>query len=133
MVCLFFRISVTTDRWTSINSDAYLSLTAHYITEDWALVTKCLCTHYAPDNIASFVKDMVHKYGLRMGNIVSITTDSAANVIAAARKLGRCTSLRNFKKSHNLNNIFLHDDSESKCEYLGTAVSAQMLLPRCKT
>ena len=95
---IFARISVTTDGWTSITGDPYLSLTAHFITTDWHLTTRCLFTMYSPeshtaDHISNFVKEGVHEYGLRIGNVVSITTDSAANMVAAARKLGKFSCL----------------------------------------
>lgn len=43
---------------------------------------------HTADHIANFVREGVQHYGLRTGNIVCITTDSAANMVAAARKLG---------------------------------------------
>ena len=97
-----YRISVTSDGWTSLTGDPYLSLTAHFITKDWHLTTKCMTTMYAPEShtaeyISDFVKETLGDYGLRTGNVVSITTDSAANMVAAARKLGK---YRYFSRHH---------------------------------
>lgn len=82
------RISVTSDGWSSITGDSYMSLTAHFITSNWEIRSACLKTQYHPEshtaaNLAKFFTDSFHEYGLRTGNIVSITTDSAANMIAA--------------------------------------------------
>jgi hypothetical protein len=71
-----------------------MSLTAHFITDDWVLVTRCLATQYYPDrhtavNISDFIKDGLSEYGMRIGNVVTVTTDSAANMVAAARTAGR--------------------------------------------
>lgn len=70
-----------------------MSLTAHYIDSDWNLVSRCLKTQYHPEahtaaNLANFFKESLHEYGLKTGDVVTITTDSAANMIAAAREAG---------------------------------------------
>lgn len=95
MIALYFlnRISLTTDGWSSISQDPYMSLTAHYINQDWELVTRCLKTEYHPEshtaeNVADFIKDSLGEYGLRYGNVVTVTTDNAANMIAAVRNTG---------------------------------------------
>lgn len=77
-----------------------MSLTAHFIDDDWILRTKCLKTQYHPEshtaeNLAEFIKCGMHEYGLRLGNIVTVTTDSAANMIAAARKAGTICRVSN--------------------------------------
>ena len=71
-----------------------MSLTAHFIGSDWQLRTACLRTEYHPEshtssNIAAFIVDGLHEYGLRKGEVVAITTDSAANMVAAARDSGK--------------------------------------------
>jgi len=70
-----------------------MSLTAHFIDDQWQLQTRCLKTEYHPashtaDNIADFIAESLKDYGLKKGNVVSITTDSAASMVAAARKAG---------------------------------------------
>ena len=90
---MFSRISVTSDGWTSLTGDPYMSLTAHFVTPDFRLLTACLKTQYHPEshtaeNIASFLEESIQEYGLRKGNIASMATDSAANMVAAAREAG---------------------------------------------
>ena len=75
-----------------------MSLTAHFIDDDWELVSRCLKTEYHPeshtyDNLAEFITSGIHEFGLRLGNIVTVTTDSAANMIAAAKKAGKLSLL----------------------------------------
>ena len=70
-----------------------MSVSAHFVDDEWKLQTKCLKTQYHPeshtsDNIRDFIHDSLAEYGLRSGNVVTITTDSAANMVAAARKSG---------------------------------------------
>ena len=39
----------TTDLWSSITSEPYLSYNIHYIDKDWNMYLKCLQTHYMPE------------------------------------------------------------------------------------
>ena len=87
-------MSITSDGWSSITGDSYMSLTAHYIDHDWCLHTSCLKTQYHPEshtatNISNFLLESLAEYGLRRGNITAITTDSAANMVAAAREASK--------------------------------------------
>ena len=47
--------SGTTDLWSSIGLKPYISYTIHYIDYDWRLQSKCLQTHYLPDDHTSDV------------------------------------------------------------------------------
>lgn len=42
--------ALTTDLWTSRVTQSYMSLTIHFINEDWTLSTRCLQTAYFPDD-----------------------------------------------------------------------------------
>lgn len=71
-----------------------MSLTAHYIDGEWSLRTACLKTQYHPEshtaeNISNFLLESIAEYGLRRVDIASITTDSAANMVAAAREASK--------------------------------------------
>lgn len=70
-----------------------MSLTAHFIDEDWKLTTRCLKTEYYPEshtavNVSEFLKAGLQEYGMRLGNVTAVTTDNAANMIAAVRLTG---------------------------------------------
>ena len=85
-------LSLTSDGWSSLNRDPYMSLTAHYIDTSWKLHTKCLATSYLPEShtadiIANFLIETLDEYSIDRGKVVSITTDSAANMVAAGNNL----------------------------------------------
>ncbi|XP_060761183.1 E3 SUMO-protein ligase ZBED1-like [Neoarius graeffei] len=42
--------ATTSDMWSSRTSEPYMSLTAHYIEQDWTLKSKCLQTAYFPED-----------------------------------------------------------------------------------
>lgn len=84
--------SCTMDGWSSIAGDPYLSLTIHYIDNNWQLVTKCLSTMYVPqshtaETLFDFVIEGLRDYDLDKDNMAYMTTDSAANNVAACRRL----------------------------------------------
>ena len=91
---LICRVSLTSDGWSSVSKDSYMSLTAHYIDNEWNLVARTLKTQYHPEshtavNLANFFKQGLHEYGLTTGTVVTMTTDSAANMVAAVREAGK--------------------------------------------
>lgn len=86
------HFSLTTDMWSSRKMTPYMSLTFHYIDSEWTLIAKCLqCSYLPEDHTAEILKDALqealHEWGLKEENVVCLTTDSGANIKAAARLL----------------------------------------------
>lgn len=97
--------ATTADLWSSRTSEPYLSLTVHFIDQDWKLVSLCLQTVYFHEDhtgeaIADRLADALTSWGLREDRQVCITTDSGTNIIKAA-ELNRWTRLQCF--GHRLN------------------------------
>ena len=44
------KITLTTDAWTSIATEAYLGVTCHYINDNWEMVSFVLCTKPLEDD-----------------------------------------------------------------------------------
>ncbi|XDV26376.1 hypothetical protein PO909_030116 [Leuciscus waleckii] len=85
--------SATTDMWSSVNMTPYMSLTVHYLTTDWTLVSKCLETRYTPENhtadtLSETLKCILSDWELDEKKKSCITTDNGANIVAAVGKLG---------------------------------------------
>ena len=85
--------SATTDLWSSIELRPYISFTIHFINSEWELSSRCLQTQFIPDdhtgdNIAESLMSTLDFWNLDVSNQVCMTTDSATNVIKAARDLG---------------------------------------------
>ncbi|XP_041841381.1 E3 SUMO-protein ligase ZBED1-like isoform X2 [Melanotaenia boesemani] len=92
--------ATTSDMWSSRTSEPYLSLTAHYIDQDWNLKSKCLQTSYFPDDhtgevIALGLSEALASWGLSEEKQVCITTDSGTNIVKAA-SLNNWTRLQCF-------------------------------------
>lgn len=80
--------ATTTDLWSSCTMEPYISLTIHYITDEWKVASRCLQTSYFPDDhtgeaIAEGLKDALESWGLREESQVCITTDNGTNVVKA--------------------------------------------------
>ncbi len=99
------HFAATTDTWFSRSMEPYLSLTVHFISDDWVLRSHCLQTSYFPDDhigklLATGLQDALDCWGLSMQKLVAITTDSGA-IIKKAIKLNNWTRLQCF--GHRLN------------------------------
>ncbi|KAM3842884.1 E3 SUMO-protein ligase ZBED1-like [Diretmus argenteus] len=98
--------SATTDLWSSRTMQPYLSLTVHFITDEWSLEHICLQTSFFPDDhtgeeIAQGLRDALESWHLNEDRLVCMTTDSGTNMIKALR-LKKWPNLQCF--GHKLHN-----------------------------
>lgn len=85
--------SATTDLWSSRVMQPYLSLTLHFINDDWTLRSVCLQTAYFHDEhkgeiIAQVLKDALSSWNLPEDRPTCMTTDSGTNMLKALRDNG---------------------------------------------
>ncbi|XP_047656263.1 E3 SUMO-protein ligase ZBED1-like [Tachysurus fulvidraco] len=88
-LCDLKYFATTTDLWSSRTMEPFLSLTIHYITDDWNLGSRCLQTSYFPaehsaEEIAQGLKEALESWGFKEESQVCITTDNGTNVVKAA-------------------------------------------------
>ncbi|XP_074550123.1 E3 SUMO-protein ligase ZBED1-like [Halichoeres trimaculatus] len=84
--------SLTTDLWTSRQTEPYMCITIHFIDNDWTLCSRCLQTAYFPQDhtgamIAQGLTDALESWGLEENQLVCVTTDNATNNISALEQL----------------------------------------------
>lgn len=84
-------VSPTADIWTSINMEAYLCLTCHFITEEDTLNTVTLGVEHFPsshtaDNLAQAGGKIMEEWGIK-GKVSCPVTDATVNRKASARTL----------------------------------------------
>ncbi|XP_056119514.1 E3 SUMO-protein ligase ZBED1-like [Rhinichthys klamathensis goyatoka] len=92
--------AATTDLWSSRTTEPYMSLTVHFVTEDFEIKSRCLQTAFFPEshtaeNIGEALREAVAAWGLDETRQVCITTDNAANMVKAA-DLNKWTRLQCF-------------------------------------
>lgn len=85
------HIAVTTDLWTSLANDSYMSLTAHFIAKDWKLCSIALSTvHFEKDhtgeNIMEELLFICREWSIEQ-KVKILVSDGAANMQLAGRKL----------------------------------------------
>lgn len=88
--CRYF--TVTTDIWTSRNTDSYLSLTLHYITPDfnfrsWTLEVISFPGRHSGPAIANGLAVLFDKWGLDRRLCVKLIRDGASNAVSAGTLL----------------------------------------------
>lgn len=86
------HICITTDAWTSIANESYVSITAHFITKDWKLNSKFLnCFAMYKDHTAQNLMNEIFE-SLKKWNVESkiscVVSDNAANILAAIKLAG---------------------------------------------
>ena len=99
-------ISVTSDMWTNLANDAYISLTTHYISKEWKMESVCLGTipvseRHTGDNIALWIEEILEKWGISTEKVVSFVHDNGSNFVRAGKILSEKFewSSEHFKKS----------------------------------
>ncbi|XP_031279086.1 zinc finger BED domain-containing protein RICESLEEPER 2-like [Pistacia vera] len=71
------RICLTYDIWSSCTTDEYISLTAHYVDENWELQSKILnFCHIPPPHSGALLSEIVYDF-LKDWGIFSLTLDNA--------------------------------------------------------
>ena len=85
-------VALTTDMWTSRQSEGCITVTCHYVLDDWKLSSVVLAmVNFSQSHtsvcIAEQLGKIVGKWSLR-AKVVCVVTDNAANCVAAIRLLG---------------------------------------------
>ncbi|RXN35711.1 zinc finger BED domain-containing 1-like protein [Labeo rohita] len=80
--------ATTTDMWSSRTMEPYMSLTVHYVNDNFEMKSRCLQTAFFPEdhtgeNISEGLKEALASWGLCEEQQVSITTDNGTNIVKA--------------------------------------------------
>ncbi|XP_075325281.1 E3 SUMO-protein ligase ZBED1-like [Odontesthes bonariensis] len=80
-------VALTTDCWTALTTESYITVTCHYIEEDWqvksaVLLTESFSDKHTADNLAEKLKESVDDWGLA-GRVAACVHDNARNIVAA--------------------------------------------------
>ena len=87
-----FSLSLTTDIWMSSSTEAYISLTCHFLTSQWEFVDCVLATrsfpeHHTKENISSTIKEVLEAYEIADSTVSSIVHDQGSNMRRATNLL----------------------------------------------
>ena len=81
------NVALTTDCWTSLTTESYITVTCHYIEPDWqvmsaVLLTESMSVRHTADNLADKLNQAVETWGLT-GRVVACVHDNARNIVSA--------------------------------------------------
>ena len=89
-------VALTCDAWTSAANQGYLTVTGHYLTEDWVLKhtvlsTKRMIYRHTGENIYQCLASTQEEYGVH-NKVAGLTSDNASNMRSAAsrQKFNNC-------------------------------------------
>ncbi|KAK1904419.1 Zinc finger BED domain containing protein 1, partial [Dissostichus eleginoides] len=93
-------VSFTTDTWTSNQMDGYMTVTAHFISQEWqlhsfVLETKVLEVSHTAANIAERLGEVMEEFGIPPEKRVAVVHDNAANMVLCAQQLSQNPSWGN--------------------------------------
>ena len=99
------RVAITCDAWTSIATVSYVTVTAHFINNDWQLVslvlqTRAMYESHTGANVADLLKKVASEWHLNDNDLV-LVTDNASNMVVAAQ-LGGFVHVKCFAHTLNL-------------------------------
>ena len=85
-------LSITADIWTSKARESYLSVTLHYIDNNWemtsfALGTFPLTESHTGESIQCWIKDLLKEFNVDSNKVVSFVHDNGSNIDLATRLL----------------------------------------------
>lgn len=100
------RVALTCGGWTSRTTEAYVTITAHFINKEWELVTHVLQTRDMPEshtghNLAEHLKTALAEWGITEKDPV-IVTDNASNMTIAAEKAAFTLHVKCYAHTLNL-------------------------------
>ena len=86
-------VAFTTDLWTSHGKQAYITVTYHYVNDDWmmrsgVLATKHMRQSHTGLHIAQRVNQIREEFRIAKENVARITRDNAANMDVEMAELG---------------------------------------------
>ncbi|XP_035988252.1 zinc finger BED domain-containing protein 1-like isoform X2 [Fundulus heteroclitus] len=81
------RVGITCDTWTSLSTQSYMTVTSHYIDNEWRLASYVLQTtevtsSHTAANLAEMLTGAIQTWGLTSKQ-PAVVTDNAANMVCA--------------------------------------------------
>ncbi|XP_040278276.1 E3 SUMO-protein ligase ZBED1-like [Bufo bufo] len=99
------RVAITCDSWTSVTTESYVTITAHYVSKDWQILSHVLQTRaiyesHTGAHLAELLSHVVEEWQLSDKSVV-LVTDNASNMIVAAQ-VGKFPHVKCFTHTLNL-------------------------------
>ncbi|XP_077270177.1 E3 SUMO-protein ligase ZBED1-like [Temnothorax americanus] len=85
-------VAITTDAWTSKANDSYITLSAHYLDDNWIphtvnLMTREMTESHTAEHLQKTIREVVQEWNLT-NKVTGLVHDNASNIVKAAKELG---------------------------------------------
>ncbi|MEW8547555.1 MAG: hAT transposon family protein [Candidatus Thiodiazotropha sp.] len=85
-------VSLTTDHWTSVATEGYITVTGHFVDENWnfqnyVLATRKTTERHTGENIYADLQSVCREYAIKDENITCLVSDNASNMVSCAALL----------------------------------------------
>ena len=85
-------VAFTSDHWTSLATEGYITMTAHFIDKDWnfqnsVLATRKVTDRHTGENTAHEIRAIASEFGLTDNQVAGIVTDNASNMVSCVEHL----------------------------------------------
>ncbi|CAM4307043.1 unnamed protein product [Leuciscus chuanchicus] len=85
------KLAITSDGWTSLRQDHYLTVTVHYTSQgsvkQKVLHTRAVYKSQTGEVVAEEISDILEEFEIDLSKIVAVTVDNAGNMDIAIKKL----------------------------------------------
>ena len=86
------NLALTSDIWTSRTTQAYVTVTAHYISDNWNIRSYVLCTCQMPErhtgaNIATRLREVAEAWNIDDEHVSAVVTDNVSYMSVAVDTL----------------------------------------------
>ncbi|KAJ8342717.1 hypothetical protein SKAU_G00326450 [Synaphobranchus kaupii] len=84
------NIAITSDGWTALTTESYLTITCHFVAEgkmvSAVLQTRAMEERHTAENLAEHLKAATQEWGL-LGKVIACVHDNATNIVVANHRL----------------------------------------------
>jgi len=126
-------VCITTDTWTSLATDSYLTATVHYVSDDWVLKSIILGTMFLDDrhtgeNLSQWILELITKFGINPEKVVAVVHDNASNMLVAASKLKSLHGWESVRCSAHTLQLVVHAALSSNVKVQAALTKAKKLI-----
>lgn len=126
-------VSITADTWTSVATESYLTVTVHYISEDWLLMSHVLGTlpleeRHTGENLAAWMIEMLLKFDVNPSKVVTVVHDNASNMVSATNILLATYGINSLRCSAHTLQLVVHSTLNKDATVQTTLTLARKLV-----
>lgn len=126
-------LCITTDTWTSVATESYLTITVHYVSKDWfmqnhVLGTMLLEERHTGEKLSKWMLKMVGKFQIDPSKIVAVVHDNASNIVCAMNLLKQSHGWESVRCSAHTLQLAVHSALGADARIQSVLASARKLV-----